>query len=176
VAAGRARALRDLLLEAVGGCPAELLEQLGALGSWNGIVALWEGGWLGPERASVRATCAQIRVRLRAIARARHSAADVLGLAAGTVVCVEGTIVATSPEDLVVDDGSGELAYARSENARWLSPRLAPLPGDRVTLLGFADSEVDATRAPASPRALPRRVVIRAAGLPLVAHLGKAEP
>ena len=65
-----------------------------------------------------------------------------------------------------------KLAYARSENARWLSPRLAPLPGDRVTILGFADSEVDATRAPAGPRSLPRRVVIRAAGLPLIAHLG----
>ena len=84
--AGRARALRDLLLEAVGGCDPDLLERLGTLGSWYGIVALWEGGWLGPERASVRATCAQIRVRLRGIAQARRS----MAVACAQVLNAEG--------------------------------------------------------------------------------------
>jgi uncharacterized protein YdeI (BOF family) len=174
---GRARALRDLLLEALGGCDEALLERLGSLASWNAVAALWQGGWLGAGKSSMRATGAQIRRRLREIAQARRSIAEVLALPAGTPVCIEGTIIEATAHDLVVDDGSGELAYARSEDARWLSPRLAPQAGDRVTVLGFADSEVDATRAPPGPRTLPRRVVLRAAGLPLVVHLGAmAEP
>jgi hypothetical protein len=93
------------------------------------------------------------------------------------VVCVEGAIVEVTPHDLIVDDGSGELACARSERAWWINPRLTPRVGDRVTLLGFVDLELDPSGAPDGPRSLPRRVVIRAAGLPLIAHLGAlAEP
>ena len=174
---GDARELRDLLLEALDGCDETLLERLGQLASWNAVIGLWEGGWLGAGKSSPRATRAQIRLRLREIARARCSIADALALPAGEVVCIEGAVVETTAHDLVVDDGSGELAYARSEGAWWINPRVAPLPGDRVTILGFADSDLDTTRAPHGPRALPRRVVIRAAGLPLIAHLGAlAEP
>jgi hypothetical protein len=170
--ATRAHELRALLLEAMRGCDDALLARLGPLASWNALVALWEGGWLGAGKSSVRATCAQIRQRLRAIADSRQSIAAVLGLTAGTPVCIAGTIVEATAEDLVVDDGSGELARARSDGGWWDNARVAPLAGDRVTLVGFADSEVDLARAPDRPRALPRRVVIRAAQLPLIAHLG----
>jgi hypothetical protein len=169
---GYGRALRELLLEALDGCDEALLDRLGQLATWNAIIGLWEGGWLGPGKSSARATRAQVRLRLREIADARRSIAELLSIEAGTVVVVEGTIVEVTAYDLVVDDGSGELGYARSEGAWWINPRLVPLAGDHVTLLGFADSEVDATRAPEGPRSLPRRVVIRAAGLPLIAHLG----
>ena len=168
----RGRALRELLLEALDGCDDGLLERLGQLASWNAIVGLWEGGWLGPGRSSPRATRAEVRQRLREIAGARRSIAQLLSVESGTVVCVEGIIVGVTAHDLIVDDGSGELGYARSEGAWWINPRLVPAAGDRVTLLGFADSEVDGSRAPEGPRSLPRRVVIRAAGLPLIAHLG----
>jgi hypothetical protein len=170
--AARAHELRDLLLDSMRGCDDALLARLGTLASWNALVALWEGGWLGTRRLSGRATRAEIRQRLRTIAESRRSIAEVLGLPAGSPVCVEGTIVEATAEDLVVDDGSGELAQARSESGWWDNARLAPLPGDRVTLVGFADSEVDPRRAPEGPRTLPRRVVIRAAQLPLIAHLG----
>jgi hypothetical protein len=173
---GRALKLRDLLQGALGGCDPALLERLGPLASWNAMVALWEGGWLGPGRASVRATAAEIRVRLRMIAEARRPIAEALALPAGEVVCIEGTVVEAAARDLVIDDGSGELGYARSQEAVWLNPRLAPLAGDRVTVVGFADSELDTTRAPVHPRALPRRMVIRAAELPLIAHLGTRTP
>ena len=174
---GYGRALRELLLEALEGCDEALLDRLGQLASWNAIIGLWEGGWLGAGKASLRATRAQVRQRLREIAESRRSIADLLSIESGTAVCVEGTVVEVTARDLVVDDGSGELGYARSEGAWWINPRLSPRPGHRVTLLGFADSEVDATRAPEGPRSLPRRVVIRAAGLPLIAHLGAmAEP
>jgi hypothetical protein len=169
---GYGRALRELLLEALDGCDEDLLERLGQLASWNAIIGLWEGGWLGAGKSSPRATRAQVRQRLREIADARRSIAELLSLESGTVVCVEATVVEVTARDLIVDDGSGELAYARSEGAWWINPRLAPAAGDRVTLLGFVDSELDATRAPAGPRSLPRRVVIRAAGLPLIAYLG----
>ena len=169
---GYGRALRELLLEALDGCDEALLDRLGQLASWNAIIGLWEGGWLGAGKSSPRATRAQVRQRLREIAEARRSIAEVRALDAGTVVCVEGNIVGVTAHDLIVDDGSGELGYARSEGAWWINPRLSPQAGDRVTLLGFCDSEVDATRAPEGPRSLPRRVVIRAAGLPLIAHLG----
>jgi hypothetical protein len=174
---GYGRALRDLLLEALDGCDEALLDRLGQLATWNAIIGMWEGGWLGAGKSSPRATRAQVRQRLREIADARRSIADLLSVEAGTAVCVEGTIVEVTAYDLVVDDGSGELGYARSEGAWWINPRLVPAVGDHVTLLGFADREVDASRAPESPRSLPRRVVIRAAGLPLIAHLGAmAEP
>jgi len=174
---GRARALRDLLLDALDGCEPSLLERLGQLASWNAVIGLWEGGWLGTGKPSPRATRAQIRQRLREIADARRRVVELLELPAGTVVCVEGDIVEVTPNDLFVDDGSGELACARSENAMWINPRLAARVGDRVTLLGFLDIELDPERAPEGPRSLPRRVVIRAAGLPLIAHLGTmAEP
>jgi uncharacterized protein YdeI (BOF family) len=156
----------------VQGCDDALLARLGTLASWNALVALWQGGWLGAGKSSLRVSGAQVRARLRAIADARRSIAQVLSLPAGAAVCIEGTIIETTAEDLIVDDGSGELARARSETEWWHNPRVAPLPGDRVTIVGFADSEVDPTRAPDNPRALPRRVVIRAAGLPLIAHLG----
>jgi hypothetical protein len=169
--------LRDLLLEALEGCDESLLERLGQLASWNAIIGLWEGGWLGAGKSSPRATRAQIRMRLREIADARRTIAELPALEGGTVVCVEGAIVGVSARDLLVDDGSGELACARSEAAWWINPRLTPRVGDRVTLLGFVDLELDPTRAPEGPRSLPRRVVIRAAGLPLIAHLGAlAEP
>jgi hypothetical protein len=170
--ATRAHELRDLLLESMRGCDDGLVARLGTLASWNALLALWEGGWLGGSRSTVRATRAQIRQRLRLIADSRRPIADVPALSAGTPVCIEGTIVEATAEDLVVDDGSGELARARSDSGWWDNARLAPLAGDRVTLVGFADSEVDPTRAPAGPRVLPRRVVIRAAQLPLIAHLG----
>jgi hypothetical protein len=174
---GRARALRDLLLEALEGCDESLLDRLGQLASWNAIIGLWEGGWLGTGKFSPRATRAQIRLRLREIADARRPIAQLLALEAGTMVCVEGEIVEVTPHDLIVDDGSGERACARSEGAWWINPRLSPLAGERVTLLGFLDLELDPTRAPDSPRSAPRRVVIRAAGLPLIAHLSAlAEP
>jgi hypothetical protein len=169
---GYGRALRELLLEALDGCDEALLDRLGELATWNAIIGLWEGGWLGQGKSSPRATRAQVRQRLREIADARRSIAELLSIEAGTMVVVEGTVVEVTAYDLVVDDGSGELGYARSEGAWWINPRLVPVAGDHVTLLGFADSEVDATRAPEGPRSLPRRVVIRAAGLPLIAHLG----
>jgi hypothetical protein len=170
--AGRAQALRGLLLEALKGCDEELLERLGTLASWNALLALWEGGWLGPMHASMRMSIAHVRHRLRKIAAARRSIVEVLALPAGTAVVVEGTIVEATAQDLVIADGSGELARARSAAEWWLNPRLSPMAGDRVTIVGFADSEIDPTRAPDNPRALPRRVVLRAAGLPLIAHLG----
>jgi hypothetical protein len=174
---GYGRALRELLLEALDGCDEALLDRLGQLATWNAIIGMWEGGWLGAGKSSPRATRAQVRQRLREIADARRSIADLLSMEAGTVVCVEGTIVEVTAYDLIVDDGSGELGYARSEGAWWINPRLVPAVGDHVTLLGFSDSEVDVSRAPEGPRSLPRRVVIRAAGLPLIAHLGAmAEP
>jgi hypothetical protein len=169
---GRGRALRELLLDALDGCDEALLHRLGQLASWNAIIGLWEGGWLGAGKASPRATRAQVRQRLREIADARRSIAELLNVQAGTVVCVEGTIVGVTAHDLIVDDGSGELGYARSEGAWWINPRLVPVAGDRVTVLGFADSELDAAAVSEGPRSLPRRVVIRAAGLPLIAHLG----
>jgi hypothetical protein len=170
--ATRAYELRELLLESMRGCDDALLARLGTLASWNAVLALWEGGWLGVGKPTLRATCAQVRQRLRIIADSRRPIVEVLALSAGTPVCVEGAIVEATAEDLVVDDGSGELARARSDSGWWDNARLAPLAGDRVTLVGFADSEVDPTRAPAGPRTLPRRVVIRAAQLPLIAHLG----
>jgi len=166
------RALRDLLLDALEGCDETLLDRLGQLASWNAIIGLWEGGWLGAGKSSPRATRAQIRLHLREIADARRRVVDLLALEAGTVVCVEGAIVEVTPRDLIVDDGSGELACARSEGAWWINPRLTPRAGDHVTLLGFVDFELDPSRAPDGPRSLPRRVVIRAAGLPVIAHLG----
>jgi uncharacterized protein YdeI (BOF family) len=169
---GPGRALRELLLDALEGCDESLLERLGQLATWNAIMGLWEGGWLGGGKSSSRATRAQIRVRLREIADARRSIAELYALEAGTMVCVEGAIVEVTAHDLIVDDGSGELATARSEGAWWINPRLSPQPGDGVTLLGFLDLELDPSRAPDGPRSLPRRVVIRAAGLPLIAHLG----
>ena len=169
---GRARALRGLLLEALDGCDETVLDRLGPLATWSALAALWESGWLGAGKSTVRATCAQIRQRLREIANARRSIAEAAELPAGAVLCIEGTIVEATARDLVIDDGSGEPAHARSDDAHWLSARVAPLPGDRVTVLGFADSELDSRRAPVGPRRLPRRVVIRAAGLPLIAHLG----
>jgi hypothetical protein len=170
--AGRAQALRDLLLEAVQGCDDALLERLGTLASWNALAALWEGGWLGPSHSSMRVSVAQARQQLRMLAAARRPIAQLLALPAGTAVVVEGDIVSVTPDDLVVDDRSGELAHARSTEEWWLNPRLVPMAGDRVTLVGFLDLEVDETRAPEHARALPRRVVIRAAALPLIAHLG----
>jgi hypothetical protein len=169
---GHGRVLRGLLLDALEGCDEGLLDRLGQLASWNALVGLWEGGWLGAGKSSPRATRAEIRQRLREIAGARRSLAELLSVPAGTVVCVEGTVAGVTAHDLILDDGSGELGYARSEGAWWINPRLVPATGDHVTLLGFADSEVDPTRAPEGPRSLPRRVVIRAAGLPLVAYLG----
>jgi hypothetical protein len=166
------RALRELLLDALDGCDESLLDRLGELATWNAIIGLWEGGWLGTGKSSPRATRAEIRQRLREIAEARRSIVELLTIEAGTVVCVEGAIVEVTAHDLIVDDGSGELGCARSEGAWWINPRLSPRVGDRVTLLGFADLELDPTRAPEGPRSLPRRVVIRAASLPLIAHLG----
>jgi hypothetical protein len=170
--ATRASELRGLLLEATRGCDDALLARLGTLASWSALLALWEGGWLGAGKSSVRATCAQIRQRLRAIADSRHPIAALLSLPAGTPVCIEGTIVDAGADELIIDDGSGERAHARSRTGWWDNARPGPQAGDRVTVVGFADSEVDPTRAPAGPRALPRRVVIRAAHLPVIAHLG----
>jgi hypothetical protein len=170
--ASLARALRAMLLEALEGCDEELLARLGPLASWNAIAGLWEGGWLGQGKSSPRATRAQVRQKLREIAAARRTIAEVPALPAGTMVCLEGAVVEVTPRDLVIEDGSGERAHARSEGAWWINPRLSPREGDRVTVLGFVYSEVDETRAPRNPRELPRRVVIRAAALPLMAHLG----
>jgi hypothetical protein len=169
---GVARALRAVLLEALEGCDEELLARLGPLASWNAIAGLWEGGWLGQGKSSPRATRAQVRQKLKEIAGARRTIAEMVALPAGTMVFIDGIVVAVSARDLVVDDGSGERAYARSEAAWWKNPRLSPREGARVSVLGFAYSELDESRAPRNPRELPRRVVIRSAALPLVAHLG----
>jgi hypothetical protein len=158
------------LLEALAGCDDRVLAGLGALGSWSALAALWEHGWLGAGKPSVRATCAEIRQRLREIARSRCSIAEVLAAPAGAVVCIEGTIAEIGEERVLVEDGSGESADLRPGEVRWLGRR--PAAGERVTVLGFADSAVDPTRAARGPRALPRRAVIRAAGLPPVAQVG----
>jgi hypothetical protein len=167
---GRARALRGLLLEALAGCDERVLGGLGALASWQALTVLWEHGWLGAGKLSVRATCAQIRERLREISRARCAIAAVLAAPAGTVVRIEGTIAEVTEAAVRVEDGSGECADLLRAETQWLGR--PPQVGERVTALGFADSVVDPAQPARAPRALPRRAVIRAAGLPPIAHVG----
>jgi hypothetical protein len=168
---GRATALRALLLEALEGCDERVLEGLGPFASWTALAVLHDSGWLGSGRRSLRAAAAQLRGRLREIAGARHPIAAALALPAGTPLLVGGNITAVSALDVVVADDSGESAHVRPGDVRWLSA-VTPLAGDPVTILGVVDSEVDPTCAPHGPRALPRRVVIRAAAHPVIAHLG----
>jgi hypothetical protein len=147
-----------------------VLARLGPFASWVGLVALYDGGWLGAHSLSARTAPARLRARLRELARARRSLAE----AGRGVLLVDGNVVAVTAVDLFVEDGSGETARVPRAEIVWLR-RHTPRERDRVTLLGFADSEVDPTRAPTGPRRLPRRVVIRAAEFPVIAHVATLE-
>jgi hypothetical protein len=165
------RALRGLLLEALKGEEA-LLERLGAFGSWRALATLWEAGWLGGGHTSARATAAEIRHHLREVVAARRSIADVT---AG-VVWVEGGVIRAGADDLLLDDNSGETALIPRAELRWIGGLPPALEGDRVSVLGFAAPELDPSLPPSGPRRLPRRVVIRSADLPAIAHLAMRGP
>jgi hypothetical protein len=174
-----ARTVRAWLRHAAGGADEALLARLGPLGSFAALTELWEAGWLGEAGRSARITEARIRQRLREIAVARRSIAEAALVAAGTTVLLDGTVAALSP--LCLEDGSGERASVPSAPGRWIGGTPPPAEGDRVTLLGFADPVLDLTRPPHGPRRSPRALLVRAARLPLIAHLaprqspGKAE-
>jgi hypothetical protein len=168
---GGGRALRGLLLEGLRGCDDRVLAQLGPLASWRALATLWEMGWLGTGKSSVRATSAEIRQRLRQIAEARRSIADAAALAAGAPVCVQGDVTRASTAELMLEDNSGEPAFIPVAELRWIGQPRAAAEGDRVTVLGFAHTELDPAQAPSAPRRLPQRVVIGAAALPAIAHL-----
>jgi hypothetical protein len=169
-----ARTLRAWLQRAAGGDGDALLARLGPFGSFAALTALWEAGWLGAAQRSPRITEARIRQRLREIGDARRTIAEAALLPAGATVLLEGAVTALSP--LALDDGSGERASVPAAPARWIGAAGPPIEGDRVTLLGFADPTVDLTQAPPGPRRTPRALLVRAAGLPLVAHLAPASP
>jgi hypothetical protein len=167
---GGGRALRGLLLEALEGDDS-LLTRLGAFGSWRALATLWETGWLGRSHRSARATAAELRQRLREIAAARRSIAEAAAVATGAAVWVEGGVIRAGVEALLLDDNSGETARIPSAELRWIGGPPAAGEGDRVTVLGFAAPEVDPSLAAPAPRRLPRRVVIRSADRPAIAHL-----
>jgi hypothetical protein len=164
-----ARTLRAWLQRAAGGEGEALLARLGPFGSFAALTVLWEVGWLGAAQRSPRITEARIRQRLREIGGARRNIAEAALLPAGATVLLEGMVAALSP--LVLDDGSGERASVPEPPARWIGGAGPAIQGDRVTLLGFADPALDLTQAPRGPRRTPRALLVRAARLPLVAHL-----
>jgi hypothetical protein len=164
------RALRGLLLEALEG-EGTLLARLGVFGSWRAMATLWETGWLGGGHRSARATAAEIRQRLRQIAAARRSIAEAAAVPTGAPVWVEGGVIRAGAETLLLDDNSGETALIPCAELRWIGGPPAAGEGDRVTVLGFAAAEVDPSLAASAPRRLPRRVVIRSADRPAIAHL-----
>ena len=166
------RGLRGLLLDALDGD--ELLGKLGPFGSWRALATLWETGWLGRGHRSARATAAEIRQRLRAIAAARRSIAEVPSVVTGATVWVEGGVIRAGAEALLLDDNSGETAHIPSAEVRWIGWPPAAGEGDSVTVLGFAAAEVDLSLALSAPRRLPRRVVIRSADRPAIAHRAMA--
>ena len=172
-ASSSARALRALLLEAVRGSDEAVLAGLGALSSFVALSALWQAGWLGGGKRPGRATSAEIRRRLREIGAARRTAAEAALLPAGAVALLEGNVVALSPLDL--DDGSGELARVGPGPVHWID-RQAARQGDRVTLLGFVECVLDPTQPPSGPRHAGRRLLVRSARLPLVAHVFRMLP
>lgn len=170
---GHASALRALLRQALQTCDASVLEALGPFATWEALAVLYDGGWLGGGQRSARVAGATIRRRLRGLAAARTTIAAALAHEAGRAVLVEGNILAATAVDLVVADET-DAARVPAGDVRWVS-RVGVCEGARVTLLGVADSEVDPTRAPDGARVLPRRLVLRAADLPVIAHLGAME-
>jgi hypothetical protein len=166
-----ARTVRAWLRQAAGS-DETLLARLGPFGTFAALTVLWEAGWLGVRRRSDRLTEAGIRHRLRAIAGARRSIADAAVLAAGTAVLLEGTVSALAP--LSLEDGSGERASVPAAPEHWIGVAGPAGEGDRVTLLGFAEPALDLTRPPRGPRRPGRAVLVRAARLPVIAHLASA--
>jgi hypothetical protein len=164
--------LRALLLEALRGCAPATVDGLGALATWPALVALWDAGWLGGSRASEAATIARVRRRLRVIAAARVSVAAVSTVKAGAVVCVTGEVgELRAPDELLLADAAGDLALVALSDARWVGDRRTPHVSDGITVLGFADRSLDTAARSPDPRRPPRRAVVRAGDLPLVAAL-----
>jgi hypothetical protein len=153
-----------LLLEALRGCDDAVVAALGTLGRWEVLAAVYEEGWLGDEvgTTSLRASAARVRGGLRRVAAARRSLAEAVA-GSGGEICVDARLVepGSGSADLTIDDDSGESAIVDAAAARVLGGELAA--GDRVTVLGVLAVELDLAAAPAAPRRLPRRVVIRGA-------------
>jgi hypothetical protein len=166
------RGLRGLLREAVQGTAATDLDRLGPLATFEALAALWHSGWLGPGHSSPRATAAEVRQRLRQVARARVSVAEAAALPVGTVVLVTGTLRLESGsrsddagETLVIDDDG---ARASLSPLHWIG---SAARDGTVTVLGFTDPRLDPGAAAAGPRRSPTRLWLSSAGLPLMACL-----
>jgi hypothetical protein len=166
---GGARNLRALLLEALRGTDDRVTEGLGALASWQALVALWDSGWLGGGRTSARLAAADIRAHLRELASARRPITAVEHAALGELVCITGELLPTPFEDvLLVSDREGaSIVVLVPVGTHFVGGPLAIR--DRVTVLGFADHEPDPDLARATPRGMPRRAIIRASsGTPVL--------
>jgi hypothetical protein len=87
---------------------------------------------------------------------------------------LEGVVAEVAP--LCLDDGSGERASLLEPPRRWIGGAPPPREGDRVTLLGYADPTFALAEAPRGPRRSPRRLLVRAARLPLLACCLRQDP
>lgn len=159
------RNLRALLLEAVQGIDLADLDRLGPLATFEALAALWQSGWLGEGHRVQRVTVAEMRQRLRQVARARVSIAEASALAAGAVVLVRGELRPSTDGTLVIDDGE----WALVAEVRWIG---SPARDGTVTALGFADPRFDADAAPAGPRRSPKRLWLGSTRLPVIACRG----
>jgi hypothetical protein len=159
------RNLRALLLEAVQGIDLADLDRLGPLATFEALAALWKSGWLGEGHRLQRVTAAEMRQRLRQVARARMSIAEASALAAGALVLVRGELRPATDGTLVIDDGERALVA----EVRWIG---SPARDGTVTALGFADPRFDPDALPAGPRRSPKRLWLASTHLPVVACRG----
>lgn len=174
IAGGRGRALRDVLIDAARGLEEEVLTRLGPFASWQALVVLWDTGWLGESKRSPRATSAEVRTRLRTIAAARRPIAALGAIPSGTMVCLEGILRESAPDELALEDESGEaIAFARG-GVTWVDPRRIPVANERVTVLGFVDRRLEPRATPDGPRRLPRQTMVCAGRFPVVVSAGEA--
>lgn len=161
---GSVRTLLALLLEALRGADDSVVDRLGALASWQGLMALADAGWLASGRGSVRYAAVEMRARLREIAAARRALASIERAAHGETICVTGEVTGSSGVDVaVVSDDAGASVLVDLTGARVVPQR--PLSsGEQVTVVGFADSAPDAALTAISSRSLPRRPILRGSG------------
>jgi hypothetical protein len=159
------RSLRALLLEAVQGIEPADLDRLGPLATFEALAALWHSGWLGEGRRVSRVMVAEMRQRLRQVARARVSITEAGALEAGAVALVRGELRCSGVGPLVIDDGEQALVA----EARWIG---SPARHGTVTVLGFVDRRFDPEAAPAGPRRSPTRLWVASTRLPVIACRG----